>query len=99
MGTAVEGGWAANHVRGCRLTEQLAADCALLEALRVMDYSLLLGVHYRAGPQATPVNTDLVRALSLNPGTGARAHKVATSLHHAMHCGRLGGLPVCVACF
>lgn len=45
---------------GCRLTEQLAADCQLLEALRVMDYSLLLGVHYRGGPHATPVNTDRV---------------------------------------
>lgn len=44
-----------------RLTEQLAADCALLEALRVMDYSLLLGVHYRRGLQPTPLTTDRVR--------------------------------------
>ena len=44
-----------------RLTEQLAADCALLEALRVMDYSLLLGVHYCRGLQPTPLTTDRVR--------------------------------------
>ena len=29
-----------------RLMEQIQKDCALLEALRVMDYSMLLGVHY-----------------------------------------------------
>lgn len=29
-----------------QLMEQLQRDCALLESLRVMDYSLLLGVHY-----------------------------------------------------
>ena len=29
-----------------QLMEQLARDCALLESLNVMDYSLLLGVHY-----------------------------------------------------
>ena len=26
---------------------QLKLDCELLEELRVMDYSLLLGIHYR----------------------------------------------------
>ncbi|KAK9845785.1 hypothetical protein WJX81_002291 [Elliptochloris bilobata] len=31
-----------------KLFAQLAADCALLEELRVMDYSLLLGVHSRS---------------------------------------------------
>ena len=29
-----------------QLMGQLQRDCALLESLRVMDYSLLLGVHY-----------------------------------------------------
>lgn len=29
-----------------QLMGQLGRDCALLESLRVMDYSLLLGVHY-----------------------------------------------------
>lgn len=36
-----------------RLTQQIKADCALLEQCQVMDYSLLLGVHYRSGPLAT----------------------------------------------
>ncbi len=38
---------------------QLAADCALMEELRVMDYSLLLGVHYRSpGYASSPEVTD-----------------------------------------
>ncbi|CAL8463328.1 g2862 [Coccomyxa elongata] len=42
-----------------RLMDQLAADCALLEELRVMDYSLLLGVHYRStGWMSSPPVTD-----------------------------------------
>ncbi len=45
----------------CRLMDQLAADCALLEELRVMDYSLLLGVHYRStGWMSSPPVTDKV---------------------------------------
>ena len=45
----------------CRLTKQLAHDCALLEELRVMDYSLLLGVHYRSpGYASSPQVTDRV---------------------------------------
>ena len=40
---------------------QVAADCALLEELKVMDYSLLLGVHYRSGGyRSTPLATDKV---------------------------------------
>lgn len=46
VGGGGEGGGAG---RGGRFTEQLEADCALLESLRVMDYSLLLGVHSRSG--------------------------------------------------
>ncbi len=46
----------------CRLLRQLQADCALLTELRVMDYSLLLGVHYRSpGYQTSPQVTDRVR--------------------------------------
>lgn len=46
-----------------RLFAQLAADCALLEELRVMDYSLLLGVHSRSaeGYTSTELVTDRVR--------------------------------------
>ncbi len=40
---------------------QLAADCALLEELRVMDYSLLLGIHSRStGWLSSPHATDRV---------------------------------------
>ena len=47
----------------CRLLRQLQADCALLTELRVMDYSLLLGVHYRSpGYQTSPQITDRVRS-------------------------------------
>ena len=38
-----------------KLHEQLTRDCQLLEAMNVMDYSLLLGVHYRKkGLEAIP---------------------------------------------
>lgn len=44
---------------------QLAADCALLEDLRVMDYSLLLGIHARStGWMSSPHATDRVRLCS-----------------------------------
>ena len=33
-----------------QLTQQLAADCGLLERLRIMDYSMLLGVHFKTKP-------------------------------------------------
>ena len=53
--------------RARRLMGQLAADCALLEELRVMDYSLLLGVHFRnSGWTSSPPVTDRVRASSPN---------------------------------
>lgn len=42
---------------------QLKADCALLEELRVMDYSLLLGIHSRStGWLSSPHATDKVHA-------------------------------------
>jgi Phosphatidylinositol-4-phosphate 5-Kinase len=59
-----------------RFERQLRADCALLEALRVMDYSLLLGIHSRSGGglASTPQHTDAVRPRRLlgaaHPGTG-----------------------------
>ena len=37
-----------------RLRTQLAADAALLARLNVMDYSLLLGVHFRTRPASGP---------------------------------------------
>lgn len=39
---------------------QLHADCALLEELKVMDYSLLLGVHVRSNREgySSAVPTD-----------------------------------------
>ena len=41
--------------------KQLTADCSLMEELRVMDYSLLLGVHYRSpGYASSPQVTDKV---------------------------------------
>ena len=43
----LEMGWRA------RLLEQMQIDCALLEELQVMDYSLLLGVHYRDARKAS----------------------------------------------
>ena len=50
-----------------RLMTQLAADCALLEELRVMDYSLLLGIHARSsGWTSSPHATDRASA---SPGS------------------------------
>eukprot|EP00887_Chlorella_sp_A99_P001758 scaffold19.g1758.t1 len=40
------------------LLAQLRADLAFLEAQHVMDYSLLLGVHYRCDGYASPLVTD-----------------------------------------
>lgn len=36
-----------------KLMRQIKADAALLERMRVMDYSLLLGIHYTEEPNAT----------------------------------------------
>ena len=50
--------------------KQLEADCALMEELRVMDYSLLLGVHYRSpGYASSPQVTDKVQHHLLSPGS------------------------------
>ena len=44
-----------------RLAGQLREDCRLLEELRVMDYSLLLGIHFRSPDYgSTPQATDKV---------------------------------------
>ncbi|KAL0047732.1 hypothetical protein WJX82_010619 [Trebouxia sp. C0006] len=52
-----------------QLMGQLGRDCALLESLRVMDYSLLLGVHYLSwgadqwiAPQIKKVGSGISRA-------------------------------------
>ena len=72
-----------------RLTEQLEADCALLESLRVMDYSLLLGIHYRSGGHhLTPLTTDRVSHGSV-PAAAARTQAAAasrggTSIYHVL---------------
>ncbi|CAI5961401.1 unnamed protein product [Closterium sp. NIES-64] len=40
------------------LLQQIAADCAFLEQQHIMDYSLLLGVHFKAtGPPPAPIVT------------------------------------------
>lgn len=62
--------------------KQLAADCALMEELRVMDYSLLLGVHYRSpGYASSPQVTDKVdHAASRHTEHYAWAHQSQMSL-------------------
>ena len=46
------------------LMEQICADAAILEKLHVMDYSLLLGIHYVDwGNNWFPPRTDHVSAL------------------------------------
>ena len=48
-----------------RLKAQLAADCDLLARLNVMDYSLLLGVHFRkrcAGSNPRALAAEILRA-------------------------------------
>ena len=47
-----------------RVSSQLSADCGFLEDIRVMDYSLLMGVHcrYYGETSGSPLNTDKVRA-------------------------------------
>lgn len=52
-----------------KLMRQLAADCRLLEEMRVMDYSLLLGVHYR-----TP-DGSFGRSPESPRGDGASTHQ------------------------
>ena len=52
---------------------QLKRDCELLEELRVMDYSLLLGIHYRnPGYASSPPATDKVK-LALPPHDSRRS--------------------------
>lgn len=77
-GKQISKGWAPPSDCRCarRFERQLRADCALLEALRVMDYSLLLGIHSRSGGglASTPQHTDAVRTDCLlgavHSGTG-----------------------------
>ena len=59
-----------------KLMNQLQIDCALLEELQVMDYSLLLGVHYRdahrgpASPEKPLGNGDAAHAGGNGPEGG-----------------------------
>ena len=43
-----------------RLAWQLQKDCQLLEELRVMDYSLLLGLHFRSPDYGSTPHADRV---------------------------------------
>ncbi|DBA84719.1 hypothetical protein WJX77_004824 [Trebouxia sp. C0004] len=76
-----------------RLMKQLAADCALMEELRVMDYSLLLGVHYRSpgyasSPQVTDKedegedDTDFTPMSQDNPGGSRRTFSIDSIIPH-----------------
>ena len=61
----------------CRLAFQLQKDCQLLEELRVMDYSLLLGLHFRNPDYgSTPHATDKV---------GWTSDHLPFSAAHAVH--------------
>lgn len=46
-----------------KLMRQIKADAALLERMRVMDYSLLLGIHYLEDPDAGADPLEQVPAL------------------------------------
>ena len=71
--------------------KQLAADCSLMEELRVMDYSLLLGVHYRSpGYASSPQVTDKVHC-SIACHYCMLTHWIVTLA--CLHC-----LLTCVAC-
>jgi hypothetical protein len=67
--------------------QQLKADCALLEACRIMDYSLLLGVHYRSTEAQ-----DASRRLS-SDGTAANfeEHDGASDLEAEVEKVQVGG--------
>lgn len=43
-----------------KLMKQIQADAGLLERMRVMDYSLLLGIHYTEDPDTIPLSHDQV---------------------------------------
>jgi hypothetical protein len=75
---------------------QLAADCGLLEELRVMDYSLLLGVHRRSaeGYTSTELVTDRVRARARRPA--GRAGPPDAACAHGRYCAS-AGRPACLS--
>jgi uncharacterized membrane protein YgcG len=56
-----------------RLVRQLAEDCALLEELRVMDYSLLVGVHFRQTKTDAEVGAGRAWQISLGYSTSSDA--------------------------
>ncbi len=56
-----------------QLMGQLGRDCALLESLRVMDYSLLLGVHYLSWG-ADQWIAPQIKVGRIKPGSAHAAH-------------------------
>lgn len=92
-----------------RLMKQLTADCSLMEELRVMDYSLLLGVHYRSpgyasSPQVTDKEDegeeeDFTPMSQDNPGGSRRTFSIDSILPHRavdprpLRQSRLGSTP------
>ena len=44
-----------------KLMKQIQADAALLERMHVMDYSLLLGIHYTEDPDAASLPAGKVK--------------------------------------
>eukprot|EP00237_Pycnococcus_provasolii_P000252 CAMPEP_0119207026 /NCGR_PEP_ID=MMETSP1316-20130426/40686_1 /TAXON_ID=41880 /ORGANISM="Pycnococcus provasolii, Strain RCC2336" /LENGTH=997 /DNA_ID=CAMNT_0007203429 /DNA_START=127 /DNA_END=3120 /DNA_ORIENTATION=+ len=60
-----------------KLLRQISIDCALLEELKVMDYSLLLGVHYRDlsnRPLSEEGSGERPRASTINMSYADRKH-------------------------
>jgi hypothetical protein len=76
--------------------QQLKLDCALLEACGVMDYSLLLGVHYRSSEGAGLVAGGSGRRVSVD-GTVANfeehdgAGDLEAEVERVQVGGRVGG--------
>ena len=63
-----------------RLAGQLREDCRLLEELRVMDYSLLLGIHFRSPDYgSTPQATDKVSIRSAQQSLPIQQYWVAAA--------------------
>ena len=60
------------------LVRQMAADCKLLEELKVMDYSLLLGVHFRQTDGA-PSSSNAGGETEVQGDDGAEGHATRSS--------------------
>eukprot|EP01018_Ginkgo_biloba_P037662 Gb_24341 [translate_table: standard] len=71
------------------LLKQLECDCEFLESQRIMDYSLLLGLHFRdpkhptiffAGPSSKHVSDDALNAMPTYDGLGEDKRNCTRSL-------------------